>query len=148
MIQYILDTDTLSYLMKKNHNFHLAVLQRLLLQPEGGVAISVMSQAEIARGLEKIKTQVANPILQQAVESIISSLVVLEFNEEAAWAYGRVRTEVMQVGKDIGVMDSLIAAHALSQNLILVTNNTKHFSNVSGLKVENWCLAQTCPETE
>ncbi len=126
--------------MKKNHAFHPLVLQQLLSQPEGGVAISVMSLAEVARGLEKIKTQVANSRLQQAIENIISSLVVLEFNEEAAWAYGKVRTEVMQAGKDIGVMDALIAAHALSQDLILVTNNTKHFAQVSGLKLENWCL--------
>lgn len=73
------------------------------------------------------------------MESIFSSLVVLEFNEESAWAYGKVQTEVLKAGKDIGVIDALIAAHALSQNLILVTNNTKHFSNVSGLKIENWC---------
>ena len=126
--------------MKKNHTFHSSVLQRLLYQPEGEVGISVMSLAEVARGLEKIKGQVANSRLQEAVENIISSLVVLEFNEEAAWAYGKVRTEVMQAGKDIGVMDALIAAHGLSQNLILVTNNTKHFAQVSGLQLENWCL--------
>jgi len=48
----------------------------------------------------------------------------------------------MQAGKDTGVMDALIAAHALSQNLILVTNNTKHFGNITGLKLENWCITQ------
>ena len=146
MIQYLLDTDTLSYLMKKNHPHHPAVLQRLLIQPEGGVALSVITLAEIARGLENIKTHLANDILSKAIASILSSLVVLEFNEEAAWAYGKVRTEVMQAGKDIGVMDSLIAAHALSQDLILVTNNTKHFYNISGLKLENWCPVSSSNE--
>ncbi len=139
MIQYLLDTDTLSYLMKKNHPFHSAVLQRLLTQPEGGVALSAISLAEIARGLENIKTHVANDILRKAIESMLSSLVILEFDEEAAWIYGKVRTEVLKTGKDIGVMDALIAAHAVSQNLVLVTNNTKHFVNVSQLKLENWC---------
>lgn len=141
MIRCLLDTDTLSYLMKKSHPFHQAVLQQLLTQPEGSVALSVMTVAEVARGLENIKTQISNEVLHKAFENIISSLVVLEFNEESAWIYGKVRTEVLKAGKDIGVMDSLIAAHALSQNLILVTNNTKHFSNVSGLKMENWCPA-------
>jgi tRNA(fMet)-specific endonuclease VapC len=143
LIRYLLDTDTLIYLMKKNHPFHQIVLQRLLSQPEGGISFSAISLAEIARGLENIKTQIASGVLQKAVESIIASLVVLEFNEEAAWAYGKVRTEVLKAGKDIGVMDALIAAHALSQGLILVTNNTRHFSNVSGLKLENWCPTDT-----
>ena len=127
--------------MKKNHPFHPLVLQRLLTQQEGSVALSVMTVAEVARGLENINAQVSNEVLHKAFESIISSLVVLEFNEESAWAYGKVRTELLKAGKDIGVMDSLIAAHALSQDLILVTNNIKHFSNISGLKLENWCPA-------
>jgi tRNA(fMet)-specific endonuclease VapC len=127
--------------MKKNHPFHSVVLQRLLTQQEGSVALSVMTVAEVARGLKNIKAQVSNEVLHKAFESIISSLVVLEFDEGSAWAYGKVRTESLKAGKDIGVMDSLIAAHALSQDLILVTNNIKHFSNVSGLKLENWCPA-------
>lgn len=172
MIQYLLDTDTVSYLMKKKHLFHERVLKKLLAQPEGGVALSVISLAEIARGLEKLrlaqteagmqvmslskmiqeldnleKTKNFNDTLYKAIESILSSLVVLEFTEEAAWAYGKVRTEVMQAGKDIGVMDALIAAHALSQQLVLVTNNTKHFSQVSGLRCENWCLNANRMET-
>ena len=58
--------------MKKNHPFHQTILQRLLTQPEGSVALSVMTVAEIARGLENIKTQGSNEILHKAFESIIS----------------------------------------------------------------------------
>lgn len=133
--------DILSYLVKRKHAFHASVLQRLLKEPEGSVAISVISLAEVSRGLENLK--ITNKDQQEklihAIEQIFSSLVILELDEEAGWIYGKVRTELMSQGKDIGVMDTLIAAHALSQSLTLVTNNTKHFSYVSGLAIENWC---------
>ncbi len=141
MIRYLLDTDVLSYLMKKSHVFHQSIVQRLLKEPEGSIAISVISLAEIARGLENLnnKNVPHQKKLLHAIEQILMSLVVLEFDEEAAWIYGKIRTELIQKGNDIGVMDTLIASHALSQSLTLVTNNTKHFTQITKLPIENWC---------
>lgn len=74
---------------------------------------------------------------------ILSKIVaILPFDEEAAEIYGDVRSELEKEGKPIGANDMLIAAHALSLDLILVTNNEKEFSRVRGLKSENWVKEQ------
>ena len=142
MIRYLLDTDTLSYLVKKTDTFHKNIFQRLLKEPEGSIAISVISVAEVSRGLENLKNKNTpkQEKLINAIEHMLTAFVVLEFDEEAAWLYGKVRTELLLQGKDIGVMDTLIAAHALSQSLTLVTNNTKHFCYIQNLPLENWTL--------
>lgn len=126
--------------MKKNHPSHQSIIQRLLQKDENSVAISVMSISEISCGLEKLKDEIRKKSLLNALEYIFSSIKILEFNDEAAWLYGKIRTDLCNTGNDIGVMDTLIAAHALSQNLILVTNSLKHFQRISQLKVENWVV--------
>jgi tRNA(fMet)-specific endonuclease VapC len=105
---------------------------------ESSVGISVISISEISSGLEKLKDEYRKKSLLQASEYIFSSIKILEFNDEAAWLYGKIRTALCDAGQDIGVMDTLIASHALSQKLILVSNNVKHFKRVPDLKVENW----------
>lgn len=124
--------------MKKNHPSHRDIIQRLMKEEESSVAISVMSISEISRGLEKLTDENRKKALLNALEYIFSSIKILEFNDEAAWLYGKIRTELCNAGQDIGVMDTLIAAHALSQDLILVSNNLKHFQRISQLKVESW----------
>lgn len=137
----MLDTDTMSYLMKKNHPFHRGIMQRLIKEEESSVGISVMSISEISSGLEKLKDENRKKTLINASEYIFSSIKILEFNDEAAWLYGKIRTELCNTGQDVGAMDTLIAAHALSQNLILVSNNLKHFQRIPKLKIENWAEA-------
>lgn len=134
----MLDTDITSYLMKKNHPHHHTLMQRLFKEEEGTIAISVMTVSEISEGIENITDEKRKSLLLNALEYILSSLVILEFNDEAAWLYGKIRNKLRKIGQDIGVMDTLIAAHAASQNLVLVTNNSKHFERVSELKVEHW----------
>jgi tRNA(fMet)-specific endonuclease VapC len=134
----MLDTNILSYLMKKSHPYHEALLKKLIKEPEGSVAISVITVSEISEGIENIvegnhKTQLLN-----ALDYILSGLVSLEFNDESAWLYGKIRNNLRKSGQDIGAVDALIAAHAASQKLILVTNNTKHFQRVPELQIENW----------
>jgi tRNA(fMet)-specific endonuclease VapC len=63
---------------------------------------------------------------------------VLPFDSEAALRYGEVGALLAEMGSPIGQMDTLIAAHALALDRVLVTNNTKHFSKVRGLRVQNW----------
>jgi tRNA(fMet)-specific endonuclease VapC len=134
----MLDTDILSYLMKKNHPQHKRLMQRLLKEEEGSIAISVMTVAEISEGIENISDENRKHNIFNAFEYILSSLVILEMNDESAWIYGKIRNNLRKTGQDIGVMDSLIAAHALSQNLTLVTNNSKHFQRIPELKLEHW----------
>lgn len=124
--------------MKKNHPQHRHLMQRILKEKEGTIAISVMTVAEISEGIENIPDENRKHNLLTALEYILSSLVILEMNDESAWLYGKIRKNLRKKGQDIGVMDSLIAAHALSQNLILVTNNSKHFQRVPELKLDQW----------
>lgn len=138
MIRFLIDTNIISYLMKKKHPFHKSVMNTLLNQEEGSVAISVISSCEIARGIEAVVEPLKKETLLKAVQLIFSSIAVLEFNDDAAWEYGKVRTALINSGQDIGIMDSLIAAHAISQNLMLVTHNLQHFQRIPHLKVTSW----------
>ncbi len=134
----MLDTDILSYLMKKNHPSHKILMTKLKQQDRGTIALSVITVSEISEGIENLIDPDRKSLLLGALNYIISSLKVIEFNDEAAWLYGKIRNKLCKLGQDIGIMDSLIAAHALSQNLILVTTNSRHFERVSDLKIERW----------
>ena len=68
----------------------------------------------------------------------MSAITILDFNAKAAEEYGHIRAELEMQGTPIGPMDMLIAGHAKSENLILVTNNTREFERVRGLKLEHW----------
>lgn len=73
-----------------------------------------------------------------AVSLFLSPLTILEFHAHAAEEYGKIRAELERGGTPIGPMDMLIAGHARSEGLILVTNNTREFRRVEGLMVEDW----------
>ena len=88
-------------------------------------------------GVEKSQDAERNRV---AITLFLSPLSVLEFDNYAAEEYGKVRTELERKGTPIGPMDTLIAAHARAENLILVTNNTREFNRVEGLNVENWTI--------
>jgi tRNA(fMet)-specific endonuclease VapC len=72
------------------------------------------------------------------IEAYLDRLAILDWTDEVTLHYAWIRTELERSGKPIGNMDLLIAAHAVSQGMTVVTNNLKHFSNVLGLKVEVW----------
>jgi tRNA(fMet)-specific endonuclease VapC len=134
----MLDTDSMSYLMKKSHAFHRNIMQRVLKEEEGAIAISTISVSEISFGIERLQEQDRKKNILTSLEYILSSIVVLEYNDDAAWEYGKIRATLCNAGQDIGIMDCLIAAHAVSQNIILVSNNLSHFQRIKLLKVETW----------
>ena len=68
----------------------------------------------------------------------LTPLSILPFDDAAAWAYGDLRADLERRGTPIGALDTLIAAHALGQPARLVTNNTREFERMGGLRVENW----------
>ena len=76
-----------------------------------------------------------------ALSLFLSSITILQFDGIAAEKYGLVRAGLETMGTPIGPMDTLIAAHALSKDLIIVTNNTREFCRVAGLKLEDWTIA-------
>ena len=93
-----------------------------------------MTAAELRFGAEKA----GRPNLVELVEAYLDRLAILDWTNEVSGYYARIRSQLERSGRPIGNMDLLIASHAVSQGSTLVTNNLKHFSSVSGLKVEVW----------
>jgi len=132
MAEYMLDTDTSSYIMKRSHD---AVLNRLTRVPIGVVCISVITKSELLFGVE------VSPRRQQdhsALEEYLRHVEVLAYADEAALHYAQIRAALKTRGTMIGANDLFIAAHARSLKLTLVTNNTSEFGRIQDLKIENW----------
>lgn len=96
-----------------------------------------MVTAELAFGVAK-SGSVRN---RQALEMFPAPLVMLPFDDAAVWVYGTLRAELERRGTPIGALDTLIAAHALSQQAQLVTHNTREFAQVPGLHLVDWAAA-------
>ena len=138
----MLDTNILSYLMKKQQPYCDNIKNKILETEGGSICISVISLAEVSLGLEQSKdiklSEFKKQELTNAINHILKSIIVLELNDDAGLVYGKIRAELLQTGQDIGISDSLIAAHAIANNIILVTNNIKHFQRIPNLKLQNW----------
>lgn len=135
-MNYLFDTDTCISLLdgrepEKQQNI-LAHLERLH-RPE--IFLSTVTVSELSFGVENSRFRKAN---LAALDAFLLDFRVMPFDESAAREAGRVRAELEKKGQRIGVMDTLIAAHAKSLGLPVVTNNVADFSRVRGLKVENW----------
>ena len=111
-----------------------AVLDRFRQYRMGEIGICSVVAAELAYGVAKS----GSSRNRAALEMLLSPLAILPFDESAIWAYGNLRAELEKKGTPIGSLDTMIAAHALSQRATLVTNNTREFERVPGLQVENW----------
>lgn len=129
---FMLDTDICIYTIKRKP---LSVLKRLEMLQSGMVFISSITFAELMNGAKKSKFVDDNIRRLNALSEIID---VLPFDKDAAVAYGDIRFDLEKRGIIIGSNDLLIASHALSRSLTLVTNNVKEFSRVKGLNIENW----------
>jgi tRNA(fMet)-specific endonuclease VapC len=130
MTGFMLDTDISSYIIKRRP----ATLVERFEKHAETLSVSVMTAAELRFGAEKA----GQPKLAELVEAYLERLAILDWTNEVTGHYARIRTELERSGKPIGNMDLLIASHAVSQGMTLVTNNLKHFSSVPGLKVEVW----------
>ena len=99
------------------------------------MAISAVTLGELVYGAEKS----AQPERNLAdIEGLVARLEVLPFDSSAATHFGQLRAELAKVGRPIGPYDQMIAGHARSLGLILVTNNTSEFERVPGLRIDNW----------
>ncbi len=128
---WMLDTDTCSYLLREQPP---QVLARLDAVARNDVALSTVVSAELRYGAARAKSKK----LTTTIERWLALFVILPWDDAAAQSYARIRVAVEAKGRPIGNLDLLIAAHALSRKATLVTNNTRHFSQVPGLKLENW----------
>lgn len=130
----MLDTNICIYIIKQRPP---EVLKRFLEYQVGDIAISAITLAELRYGVAKSHYREKNA---KALDELIIPLEILPFDEEASRSYGEIRAALEKAGTPIGSMDLLIAAHAVSLGVTLVTNNTKGFNRVSGLTVVDWTV--------
>lgn len=128
---YLLDTNICIYVINERP---AQVLQRLIQAGRESLAISTVTVAELAFGVEKSNRAGSRAKL----ENFLSKFPILDWSQDAAWVYGKVRSSLEAKGQRIGERDLLLACQALSLGATMVTNNTREFERVPGLKLENW----------
>lgn len=128
----MLDTNICIYLIKQQPREVTEKLQGIAL---GEIAVSAVTVAEMMYGVEKSQHKEKN---KTALQAFLAPLEIVDFNFTAAQQYGAVRAYLEKNGKPIGAYDLMIAAHALSLHLTLVTNNEQEFQRIPDLVVENW----------
>jgi len=131
MLKYMLDTNIVIYTMKNKPEEVRAAFKKHY----GQMCISSVSYMELVYGAEKS----ANPERNlKELEGFVARMDVLPFDDPAAVHSGQIRAELALKGTPIGPYDQMIAGHARSQGLIVVTNNTKEFDRVTALRVQDW----------
>jgi len=130
-VRYLLDTNTVSYVIKGNFP---RVRERLLKVPMAEVGISVITEAELLFGLAR-KPEASN--LRLAVEEFLLRVEILPWDSDAASHHARVRAALEDEGEPIGNLDLMIAAQALAAEAVLVTHD-RVFRRVKGLSNEDW----------
>jgi tRNA(fMet)-specific endonuclease VapC len=133
---FMLDTDIASYIMKRSEP---EVLKRLQGVRVGEVDISSITKSELEFGVEVSPRRAQD---RAALDEFLRYVEVLDYPGDAAAHYAQIRADLKARGAMIGANDLFIAAHARCAGMTLVTNNTREFGRVSGLKVENWTHAK------
>jgi tRNA(fMet)-specific endonuclease VapC len=130
-VRYLLDANAVSAIVAEPRG---SVAQRLADVGEANVFTSVIVRAEILFGLKKR----ASTELTRKVGNVLSRLYVASFDPPADSYYADIRLDLKLRGEPIGANDLWIAAHAMALDAVLVSDNEREFSRVSGLKLENW----------
>ncbi len=130
-MKYLLDTDICIYLINERPR---GVLARFRRHEVGDIGVSSVTVSELAWGVAKT----GSARNRAALEAFLLPLEIAPYDLAAALRYGEVRAELAKRGRPIGPLDTMIAAHALSLGVTLVTNNVREFGRVRNLTIENW----------
>lgn len=131
MLKFMLDTNICIFTIKNRPQS----VREAFTRHHGQMCISTITLMELIYGAEKSFDPGRNLL---SIEGFAARLDVLNYDKEAAAHTGQLRAELARIGKPIGPYDQMIAGHARSQGLILVTNNRREFDRVPGLRVEDW----------
>jgi tRNA(fMet)-specific endonuclease VapC len=132
-MKYLLDTNICIYIINEKPK---QILRKFERYPVHEFGISSITHAELQYGIEKSNNKNTN---QDALDEFLLPLTILPFHDKSLVTYyGKIRTSLESKGKTIGPLDMLIAAHALSLDLTIISNNIKEFSRIPNLKCENW----------
>ena len=133
MIRYLLDTNIVSYFVK---GVSTDLVQRMQVGLDAeDIAISAITRAELRYGVEMMDKFDKR---RKRIDLLLRELSALPWSVAAADEFGRLKAYLRRNGTPVGDFDTQIAAHALAENLILVTHNTRHFERIPGLKLEDW----------
>ncbi|NKB71738.1 MAG: PIN domain-containing protein [Candidatus Latescibacteria bacterium] len=135
-MSYLLDTDICIYIINRRP---AEVIRKFKQLDVGEIGLSAISVSELRYGVAKSEKRPQNT---QRLEEFLAPFEILPYDETVASTYGEIRAELERRGEPIGSLDLFIAAHALSRELTLVTNNEREFRRVGGLRVENWQKAK------
>lgn len=131
-MKYMLDTNICIFIIK--HKPESVIKRFMELEPKD-ICISSITYAELVHGVEKSQAVEKNRI---ALTVLLSEIEIISFDSSAAQVYGMIKADLQKKGTPIGPLNTLIAAHAKSLELTLVTNNTREFARVDGLELEDW----------
>lgn len=135
MIRFLVDTNIVGYFARCSLEPLLARMEQALDNKEA--AISVITRAETLFGLSRLDI---NDKRRRTVKLILEAFPCLAWTTEAADKYGHIAAALEKKGQSIGQMDTMIAAHALVAELVVVTHNTQHFERIPDLKIEDWMM--------
>lgn len=128
-----LDTNICSYILRRHPG---SVVERFATQDRGQIWLSAIVAAELRFGAVKLRS----PRLTSAVEAWLAGFDVLPWPVDATHHYAQLRAALENAGQPIGNMDLMIAAHAMAEDSVVITNNAREFHRVPGLAVEEWAL--------
>ena len=131
---YLFDTDVITNIFKKRPSSNL--LSRLKSLPKREQFISTVTISEIVYGACKSKRPDFH--LRNLQDILLPAVNIIGFDAKAAYACGRLRADLEKAGTPLSLADLEIAAIAIANDLCLVSGNTRHFSRIPGLKLENW----------
>ena len=132
MIKYMLDTNICIYIIKQKPE---NVIERFRRTPVSDIGVSSITLSELEYGVMKSAKPEQNKL---ALAQFIAPIEIYAYDDVAAQHYGKIRANLERQGTPIGSLDMLIAAHALSIDSVLITNNESEFKRVSNLKIGNW----------
>jgi tRNA(fMet)-specific endonuclease VapC len=130
----MLDTDSCIAIIKK----HPVALKKLRGKSIGQVGLSSITLGELAFGADKSSRP---KDAHDALSEFLLALEIAAFDDQAAMRYGEVRASLARRGRPVGPLDTLIGSHAHALDVILVTHNTGEFSQIAGLRLEDWIKA-------
>jgi len=132
MIKYMLDTNICVYIIKQKP---AKVIERFKHADISQIGISSITLSELQYGVSKSSKPEQN---QMALSQFVAPLEILPYDDGAAQYYGDLRAGLEKRGTPIGSLDMLIAAHAISLNSVLISNNEKEFNRIPNLRIDNW----------
>jgi tRNA(fMet)-specific endonuclease VapC len=132
-MQRTLDTNICSHILRHHP---VQMIERFASLDKDQLWLSAIVAAELRFGARKL----ASPRFQAAIESWLSGFEVRAWPVQATHDYASIRAALERSGQTIGGMDLMIAAHALSEDSVVITNNAREFLRVPGLAVEEWAI--------